>query len=116
MLEYLNLLLQTDVTELMVSLPHFLVVGIILFSLGIAIILVKRNAIWMLMGVELILNSAALNFAAFSYFNPTPNFDGQIMSIFIVIIASAEAAVGLAIILLIHRHKSSKIVENPDSN
>ena len=102
---------ETGRSTFTIGLPHFLVVALILFSLGIAVILVKRNAIWMLMGVELILNSAAMNFVAFGYFvnknggKLMPNIDGQIMAIFIIILAAAEAAVGIAIILLLYHHR-----------
>ena len=92
-----------------VGLTHFLVVSIFLFAIGIGVILVKRNAIWILMGIELILNASGLNFVAFGFYSGDnfPNLDGQIMTIFIIIIAAAEAAIGLAIILLIYHHRKN---------
>lgn len=94
-------------TELMdflthVGLKHYLIVAGILFSLGIFIVLTRRNAISILLGVELILNSAALNYVAFSHFS-SGNVDGQIYTIFIIMLAAAEAAVGLAIVLAIYQ-------------
>ncbi len=117
MLGFIDMLAEVEKSQFTVGLAHFVIVSLILFSLGLAVILIKRNAIWMLMGVELILNSAGLNFVAFSFFSARggkislPNFDGQIMTIFIIILAAAEAAVGLAIILLIYHHRRSI---NPD--
>ena len=117
MIYFANTLAETGEKFITIGLPHFLVVALILFSLGVGVILVKRNALWMLMGVELILNSAALNFVAFGFFvdnsgNKLQIFDGQIMTIFIIILAAAEAAVGIAIILLLYHHRRQI---NPDT-
>ena len=83
-----------------VGLTHYLVLGAILFSLGLYTVLTRRNAISILMGVELILNSANINYVAFSHFS-SGNVDGQIYAIFVIMLAAAEAAVGLAIVLAI---------------
>ena len=80
------------------DLSSYLVVGAVLFSLGLLTVLTRRNAISVLMGVELILNSANINYVAFSHFS-TGNADGQIYAIFVIMLAAAEAAVGLAIVL-----------------
>lgn len=80
------------------GLVHFLIVSAILFSLGIMAVLSKRNVIMVLMGVELILNSANINFIAFSRFTEL-SLDGQMIGLFVIIIAAAEAAVALAIVL-----------------
>ncbi|MCY4403959.1 MAG: NADH-quinone oxidoreductase subunit NuoK [Candidatus Poribacteria bacterium] len=98
------------------SLQHYLVISSILFSLGIFAVLTRKNAISILMGIELILNSCNLNFVAFSRF-VTPaesivgsevfRFDGQIIAIFGIVLAAAEAAVFLAIILAIYREFGS---------
>jgi len=85
-----------------VGLKHYLIVAAILFSLGIYIVLTRRNAISILLGVELILNSAGLNYVAFSRFS-SGNVDGQIYTIFIIMLAAAEAAIGLAIVLAIYQ-------------
>jgi NADH-quinone oxidoreductase subunit K len=82
--------------------PYFFV-SAILFLCGILTILTRRNAIYILMGVELILNSASLNFVAFSRFGGF-GIHGQIFAIFIIVLAASEAAVALAIILQIFNH------------
>lgn len=84
------------------TLQHYLVISAILFTLGIFAVLTRRNAISILMGIELILNSCNLNFAAFSRFI-THDIDGQMVAIFGIVLAAAEAAVFLAIILAIYR-------------
>ena len=87
-------------TEL--SLQHFLVLSAILFCLGLFCVLTRRNAIGILMGIELILNSANLNYVAFARYNGGA-YDGQIFAIFVIMLAAAEAAVGLAIVLAIYQ-------------
>ena len=82
------------------QLTSYLMIGAILFSLGLYTVLTRRNAISILMGVELILNSANINYVAFSHFS-SGSTDGQIYAIFVIMLAAAEAAVGLAIILAI---------------
>ena len=93
------------------TLQHYLVISAILFTLGIFAVLTRRNAISILMGIELILNSCNLNFAAFSRFVIQPadinNINGQIIAIFGIVLAAAEAAVFLAIILAIYREFGS---------
>lgn len=88
------------------TLQHYLVISAILFTLGIFAVLTRRNAISILMGIELILNSCNLNFAAFSRFM-TEDIHGQIIAIFGIVLAAAEAAVFLAIILAIYREFGS---------
>ncbi|MFU8813537.1 MAG: NADH-quinone oxidoreductase subunit NuoK [Balneolaceae bacterium] len=83
------------------GLTHFLIVGAILFALGLMAILSKRNTIMVLMGVELILNAANINLVAFSRFTEL-SLDGQMIGLFIIIIAAAEAAVALAIVLNVY--------------
>jgi NADH-quinone oxidoreductase subunit K len=85
-----------------IGLEHYLVVGAILFSLGLYTVLTRRNAISVLMGVELVLNSANINYVAFSHYT-SANVEGQIYAIFVIMLAAAEAAVGLAIVLAIFR-------------
>lgn len=85
-----------------VGLPHFLFLAALLLVLGIFAILTRKNAIAVLMGVELVLNAANLNFIAFSKYGGM-NLTGQMASIFIIVIAAAEAAVALAIVLNIYR-------------
>ncbi len=83
-----------------VGLPHYLVVSALLLGLGLVTVATRRNAVAILMGVELILNAAALNFAAFSHF-VVGSLGGQIISIFIIVMAATEAAVALAIVLAV---------------
>ena len=85
-----------------VGLMHFVLLSGALFSLGLFAVLTRRNAIMVLMGIELILNSANLNFVAFSRFGGM-TLEGQAAAIFVVILAAAEAAVALAIVLNIYQ-------------
>ena len=85
-----------------VSVSHYLVVGAILFATGAVCMATKRNALGVLMGVELVLNGANLNFIAFGskYLRPESlGLDGQLMALFVIVLAAAEAAVALAIAL-----------------
>ncbi len=86
----------------MIGLNHFLVIGAALFALGIMAVFTRKNAVHVLMGVELILNSANLNLVAFSRYS-SGNIDGQIFAIFVIVVAAAEAAVALAIVLSMYR-------------
>ncbi len=87
----------------MIGLTHFLVVGALLFSLGVYTVLSRRNAIAILMGVELILNAGALNFAAFGRF-VEGGLEGAVFSVFVIVLAAAEAAVAMAIVLAIYQN------------
>jgi NADH-quinone oxidoreductase subunit K len=94
-----------------VGLTHFLLVSALLFSLGVFCVMTRRNAIVVLMGVELILNSANINFIAFSRFGGA-RLDGQMAAVFVIILAAAEAAVALAIVLNIyHRFATVNVDE-----
>lgn len=84
-----------------------------LMSLGLLAVITRKNAVSILMGIELILNSAALNFVAFSRYG-SGNLDGQIAALFVIIIAAAEAAVALAIFLNLYRLKSTAEVDKAD--
>jgi NADH-quinone oxidoreductase subunit K len=84
------------------ELSSYLVIGAIVFALGLFTVLTRRNAISVLMGVELILNSANINYVAFSHFS-SGSTDGQVYAIFVIMLAAAEAAVGLAIVLAIYQ-------------
>jgi len=75
----------------------FLLLSVLMFSLGIAAVISRRNAVGILMGVELILNAAAINFLTFGAAGGS--IDGQVFGVFVIILAAAEAAVGLAIVL-----------------
>ena len=82
----------------MIQLQHYLLISGALFSLGIFGVLTRRNAINVLMGVELILNSANLNLVAFSRYS-SEDIDGQLFAVFVIVVAAAEVAVALAIVL-----------------
>jgi len=97
-----------------IGLHHYLVVSLIVFLAGIFTVLTRRNAIGILMGVELILNSANINYVAFSRFGGG-GYDGQIFSIFVIMLAAAEAAIGLAIVLGIYRKFETIDVEATDT-
>ena len=84
-----------------IGLNHYLVISAILFSLGLFGLLSRRNAVSVLMGVELILNAANVNFIAFSHF-VTNQLGGHVFAIFVIILAASEVAVALAIILSIY--------------
>ena len=86
-----------------IGLPHYLVVASILFVLGLLTVATRRNAVAILMGVELILNAASLNFVAFSKY-AHGGLSGQVFSLFIILLAAAEAAIALAIVLSIFRN------------
>ncbi len=86
-----------------VGLAHYLTVGAILFALGVFAVMTRRNAVALLMGVELILNAANVNLVAFSRFVEN-GIDGQVMAAFVIVLAAAEAAVGLAIVLAMFRN------------
>lgn len=96
------------------QLQNYLIVSCILFALGIATILTRRNVLYVLMGVELILNAANLNFVAFARFGGY-GMDGQMVALFVVILAAAEAAIALAIVLRIFHDFGSIDVTRTDS-
>jgi NADH-quinone oxidoreductase subunit K len=92
-----------------VTLAHFLIVSALLFALGVYGIATRRNAILVLMGVELILNAANINLIAFSRYGGV-SLDGQVAAIFVIILAAAEAAIALAIVLNIyHRFQTVNV-------
>lgn len=88
-----------------ISLNHYLALGAVLFVCGVLCMATKRNAIGVLMGVELVLNGANVNFVAFAYYlrdpvgNPVFLVEGQVFALFVIVLAAAEAAVALAIVL-----------------
>ena len=93
-------------------LQTYLIIGAILFCLGLYGVITRRNAIAILMGVELILNSANINFIAFARFGGM-NMSGQIFALFVIIMAAAEAAVALAIIINIYNLFHSINIDEP---
>ena len=94
----------------MIPLSHYLVLSAILFSIGTAGVFMRKNLITILLSIEIMLNAVNLTFVAFGRFNGDVN--GQIITFFVMTVAAAEAAVGLAIVIGLFRHKASL---NPDS-
>jgi NADH-quinone oxidoreductase subunit K len=93
-----------------IGLEHYLVVSAILFSLGLLGVIVRRNLLIIYMGLELMLNAANLALVAFSRFNN--NLDGQVFVFFIITVAAAEVAVGLALIVALYRKRQTAHVED----
>lgn len=83
---------------------HYLALAAILFSIGLFGVLTRRNVIGILMSLELMFNAVNINFVAFNKYIITDGLIGQIFAIFIIVVAAAEAVVGLAIVLLIYRN------------
>ncbi len=86
-----------------IGLTHYLVVSAILFAMGIFAVISRKNAVLVLMGFELVLNSANLNFIAFARFGGM-NIDGHVAALFVMVLAAAESAIALAIILNIYQN------------
>ena len=94
----------------MIPLSHYLVVSAILFAIGSAGVFLRQNLITILLSVEIMLNAVNLSFVAFGRFNGT--VDGQIITFFVMTVAAAEAAVGLALVIALFRGRESL---NPDA-
>jgi len=96
----------------MTSLTHYLILAALLFTVGLAGVLTRRNAILVLVGIELMLNAANLNFIAFWRFSPHPeDLSGVMFVLFSLALAAAEVAVGLGLILAIHRHHKTTLLD-----
>ena len=94
----------------MIPLEHYLIVSAILFSIGTAGVFLRKNLITILLSIEIMLNALNLTFVAFGRSHGA--VDGQIITFFVMTVAAAEAAVGLAIIIALYRHRESL---NPDA-
>jgi NADH-quinone oxidoreductase subunit K len=98
----------------MIPLSWFLIVGAALFCIGVYGVLARRNAVGILMGVELMLNAVNINLVAFwRYLGPT-DMSGQVFALFVLVVAAAEAVAGLALILSVYRDRTSIDVEAID--
>jgi NADH:ubiquinone oxidoreductase subunit K len=95
----------------MLTLNHFLWLSAFLFTIGASAVLLRRNAILVLMGIELMLNAANLNLAAFARFAPKPDLSGQVFPVFIIAVAAGEVAIGLAIVIALYRNKDTVNVD-----
>ncbi len=89
----------------MITIQHFLILASALFVLGFAGVILRRNMLIIFMSIELMLNAVNLSFTAFSRYRGS--LDGQVASFFVIILAAAEAAVGLAIVVLVFRRRGS---------
>ena len=102
-----------------VGISHYMVVGAVMFVSGAVCMATKRNALGVLMGIELVLNGANINFVAFGseILNRNPNglgLEGQLMALFVIVLAAAEAAVALAIALNFYNNHNSIDVDRAD--
>jgi NADH-quinone oxidoreductase subunit K len=117
-------LLQVSITENMregllhPDISKFLIIGALLFSIGVAGVLTRRNIIVIFMSIELILNAANLNFIAFSrYLQESGNLNavaGQVFTVFIIVVAAAEAAIGLGLVIALYRNRETIFVDKID--
>jgi NADH:ubiquinone oxidoreductase subunit K len=98
----------------MIGLTHYLILGALLFVCGAVCMAVKRNAIGILMGVELVLNGANINYVAFARYNPVFRVEGQVFALFVIVLAAAEAAVALAIVLNFYNNHTSVDVDTAE--
>ncbi len=89
----------------MITLAHFIVLGAVLFCIGVYGVIARKNAVMVLMSIELILNSVNINLLAFSQLHN--NLDGNVFALYIIAVAAAEVGVGLAMVLLIYRNRKS---------
>ena len=99
----------------MIPMEHFLVLGSILFSLGIYGVLARRSAILILMSVELMLQAVSINFIAFSVYMYPETFTGMIFAVFVIVIAAAEVGLALGIVLRLYRNRATANVDEVDT-
>ena len=97
----------------MVPLSHYLTLSVILFALGVAGFIIRRNVITVFMCIELMLNAVNLAFVAFA--RQLGKLDGQLFAFFVIVVAAAEAAVGLAIIIALYRTRQSLSIDEISS-
>jgi NADH:ubiquinone oxidoreductase subunit K len=100
------------------DLSKFLIIAALLFAVGVAGVLTRRNIIVIFMSIELILNAANLNFIAFArYFQETGNVNavaGQVFTVFIIVVAAAEAAIGLGLVIALYRNRETIFIDKID--
>jgi len=95
----------------MIPLEHYLLLSALLFSIGLSIVIIKKNAIVVLIGIELILNAANINMVAFSQYDAS-RLQGHVFALFVIVIAAAEAAIAMAIVLKVYNfYKTSNLDE-----
>ena len=98
----------------MIGLTEYLLIGALLFVCGAVCMATKRNAIGVLMGVELVLNGATVNFVAFAHYNPAFTVEGQVFALFVIVMAAAEAAIALAIVLNFYNNHTTVDVDTAE--
>lgn len=107
--------MNAPLLALTLRLEQVLVVGAILFAIGLYVALSKRNAIGVLMGVELMLNAVNVTLLAFSRFVVSPRpLDGHVFAIFVITVAAAEAAVALALAVAVYKHRETVNIDELD--
>ena len=94
-----------------IGLTHYLVVAAVLFTTGLLTIMTKRNAIGILIGVELVLNSANVNLLAFDRYLGAGRLDGQIVALFVIVLAAAEAALAVGICINLYKNLATVDVD-----
>lgn len=98
----------------MITLYHYLLLAVIVFAIGLFGALAKKNAIAVLMGIELMLNAVNINLAAFNRFLSPDGVTGYIFSIFVIVVAAAEVAIALALVVKIYRERLTSNVDDID--
>ncbi|KAF1086633.1 NADH-quinone oxidoreductase subunit K [Sporotomaculum syntrophicum] len=99
---------------LTISLTHYVILSALLFSIGLFGVITKRNAVAVLICIEIMLNAVNINLVAFSKYITPIDFTGQIFSLFVITVAAAEVGIGLAIIIAIYRNKLSVNLDDFD--
>lgn len=105
---------MSSLPSLAIGIPHFVVLSSLLFGIGLFGALAKRNAVMVLICIELMLNAVNINLIAFNKFVTPLAFVGQIWAVFVITVAAAEVGVGLAIIITIYRNKLSVELDDFD--
>jgi NADH:ubiquinone oxidoreductase subunit K len=95
-----------------IGLTHYLILSALVFTIGLYGALAKRNAVVILMSIELMFNAVNVAFVAVSRYSPSPNLTGQVFALFVITVAAAEAAVALAIILAIYRIRKTISIDD----
>ena len=98
-----------------IGLEHYLVLATVLFCVGILVMMTKRNAVGILMGVELVLNAANVNLVAFNRYRAVEGLDGQVFALFVIVLAAAEAAIAVAIFVNFYNNVATIDVDRGDA-
>ena len=98
-----------------IGLNHYLVVAAIVFVAGVFVMATKRNAIGILIGVELVLNAVNINLVAFGHYHSTGSVDGRVLALFVIVLAAAEAAIAVAICTNFYKNLATIDVDRGDA-